>query len=300
MKAMVSGLINVETNVRVKGFPIEYFPIDYPFFGVEQSVGGVGYNISKALSTLGDEVRFYSFTGDDLSARGIYTKLKDNHIDVSHVNNTLKATPASVALYDANGKRQIYCDLKDVQEQMIEECEVLNEVDICILCNTNFNRKLLKLAKEAGKMIATDVHVLSDPEDEYNKDFMEYADILFLSNEKVPGDEESFLVKLSEKYSPQVIVMGRGSKGIIYYDRKVGNVKKMPAIQLGKVVNTIGAGDALFSSFLHFYIKGTDLDEALMKAQIFAAKKIQSNGAANGFVTEKEIEEAWETVRQNS
>lgn len=289
MKAMVSGLVNVETNVRVKGFPIEYFPIDYPFFGVEQSVGGVGYNISKALSTLGDEVRFYSFTGDDLSARGVYTELKDNHIDVSHVKNTLKATPASVALYDASGKRQIYCDLKDVQEQMIEECEELNDVDICIFCNANFNRQLLKLAKEAGKMIATDVHVLSDPEDEYNKDFMEHADILFLSNEKVPGEEEEFLLKLSEKYSPKVIVMGRGSKGIIYYDRTVGSVKMMPAIQLGNVVNTIGAGDALFSSFLHFYMKGANVDEALMKAQIFAAIKIQSNGAANGFVSEEEL-----------
>lgn len=291
MKAMVSGLVNVETNVRVKEFPVKYFPIDYPFFGVEQSVGGVGYNISKALSILGDEVRLYSFTGDDLPAKIIQTELKDNHIDVTHINNTLKATPQSVALYDATGKRQIYCDLKDIQEQTIEEGEGIGDVDICILCNTNFNRKLLRLAKEAEKMIATDVHVLSDLEDEYNRDFMEYADILFLSDENIPCSEEEFLLNLAEKYAPQIIVMGRGSKGIIYYDRKVGSVQKMPVIPLGNVVNTIGAGDALFSSFLHFYIKGAEVSEALMKAQIFAAKKIQSNGAANGFVTEDEIEE---------
>ncbi len=290
MKAMVSGLVNIETNVKVKEFPIEYFPIDYPFFGVEQSVGGVGYNISKALNTLGDEVKLYSFTGDDLAAKIIHTELKNNHIDVTHIHNTLKATPASVALYDTTGKRQIYCDLKDVQEQTIEECEEFNDIDICILCNANFNRKLLKLAKKAGKIIATDVHVLCDLEDEYNKDFMEYADILFLSNEKVLGEEEKFLIKLSEKYSSQVIVMGMGSQGVIYYSRKVRGVQKMPAIPLGKVVNTIGAGDALFSSFLHFYMKGANVDEALMKAQVFAAKKIQSNGAANGFVSEEKIE----------
>lgn len=296
MKAMVSGLINVETNVRVNGFPIAYFPIDYPFFGVEQSVGGVGYNISKALCTLGDEVAFYSFTGNDLTAEIIYAALKQDQIDVTHIRNSLKATPASVVLYDPSGKRQIYCDLKDVQEQCLAESGAFHDADICILCNANFNRELLKSAKAAGKMIATDVHVLSDPEDAYNRDFMEYADILFLSDENVPCSEEDFLISLARKYSPQIIVMGKGSRGLSYYDRKTGNVQSMPAVRLGNIVNTIGAGDALFSSFLHFYMKGAQTEEALMKAQIFAAKKIQHNGAANGFVTEDVIEEIFSST----
>ena len=53
-KILVSGLINTETTVKIKEFPIEYFPIDYPFFGVNTRVSGVAYNIAKALSTLGD------------------------------------------------------------------------------------------------------------------------------------------------------------------------------------------------------------------------------------------------------
>lgn len=31
---LVSGLINMETTVRVRQFPVNYYPIDYPFFGV--------------------------------------------------------------------------------------------------------------------------------------------------------------------------------------------------------------------------------------------------------------------------
>lgn len=290
MKAMVAGLVNVETNVRVNGFPIEYFPIDYPFFGVEQSVGGVGYNISKALHTLGDEVSLYSFTGNDLTAQVIHAALQQEQIDASHIRNCLKATPASVVLYNGAGRRQIYCDLKDIQEQSISECEVLPDADICILCNINFNRKLLRAAKAAGKLIATDVHVLSDPEDAYNRDFMEYADILFLSDENIPCSAEDFLLRISQKYSPQIIVMGKGSRGVSYYDKKTGRIQSIPAVQLGNVVNTVGAGDALFSSFLHFYIKNAQTEEALMKAQIFAAKKIQCSGAAKGFVTEDIVE----------
>ncbi len=45
---LVSGLINTETTVRVRQFPVNYYPIDYPFFGVNTAVSGVAYNISKA------------------------------------------------------------------------------------------------------------------------------------------------------------------------------------------------------------------------------------------------------------
>ena len=31
-KILVSGLVNVETTCAVRQFPVEYYPIDYPFF----------------------------------------------------------------------------------------------------------------------------------------------------------------------------------------------------------------------------------------------------------------------------
>jgi ribokinase len=41
---LVSGLINIETTLKVDSFPIEYSPVRYPFFGVNSAVSGVGYN----------------------------------------------------------------------------------------------------------------------------------------------------------------------------------------------------------------------------------------------------------------
>ena len=64
-KILVSGLINTETTVRIKQFPIEYFPIDYPFFGVNTRVSGVAYNLVKALKTLDDDVKLVTMTGWD-------------------------------------------------------------------------------------------------------------------------------------------------------------------------------------------------------------------------------------------
>lgn len=71
MKIFVSGLLNIETTVAVRGFPIDYYPIDYPFFGIRSAVSGVGYNVAKALATLGDDVNLVSFLGDDAEAQRI-------------------------------------------------------------------------------------------------------------------------------------------------------------------------------------------------------------------------------------
>ena len=167
MNILVSGLLNMETTVAVRGFPIAYYPIDYAFFGVNSAVSGVAFNLSKALTVLGDRVRLVSMTGQDLTAGQIRDTLEALGIDSQYVKPRLRQTPSSVVLYDPEGKRQIYCDLKDIQETALDfDPSLLEGIDLVVACNINFNRPLLHLAKQAGKTIATDVHVLSDIHDE--------------------------------------------------------------------------------------------------------------------------------------
>ena len=194
-------------------------------------------------------------------------------------------------LYDPQGRRQIYCDLKDIQDTAYDFSSLdLSDVDLVVACNINFNRPLLQLAKQAGTCIATDVHVLQDVEDGYNRDFMTYADILFLSDEAVGDDHHAMIHALAQRYDCAIIVMGRGSRGAALYQRETGEIWDMPAASVGQVVNTVGAGDALFAAFVHYYAQGKTPVEALRRAQVFAACKIRQSGAANGFVTEAEVE----------
>ena len=292
MKILVSGLLNTEITTAVRGFPIHYYPIDYPFFGISTAVSGVAFNISKALRTLGDEVRLTSMTGSDFSAAYIQDALHELDINTAHVQTKLQQTPSSVVLYDPEGKRQIYCDLKDIQETAYEfDPGVLEGVDLVAACNINFNRPLLHLAKTVGKTIATDVHVLSNIHDDYNREFMEYADILFFSDESIGEHYQDFLWLLAHTYGCKIIVLGRGARGAAIYLRETNQIIEMPAFSLGHVVNTVGAGDALFSAFLHYHTKGFDPIAALQRAQIFAAHKITVSGASNGFISELEIEQ---------
>ncbi|MBD5554693.1 MAG: carbohydrate kinase family protein [Roseburia sp.] len=293
MRVIVSGLINIETTLKVRKFPIHYYPIDYPFFGIKSGVSGVAYNVGKALLTLGNDIQIASFLGEDEEGKRILSKLEDEKIGKQFIYRELNETPVTVALYDEEGRRQIYCDLKDIQEKNMGFARLeaaIKESDLVVLCNTNFNRSLLKKVKKTGKLIASDVHVLSDIDDEYNKEFMEYSDILFLSDEQLPCSAEQFIFEMKEKYLSKIIVIGLGKKGALLYERSEDRIYRLEAAHVGDVVNTIGAGDALFSCFLNYYMKGYSAVEALVRAEIFAALKICCNGAANGFSNEDTVE----------
>ena len=292
-RILVSGLLNIETTVAVKGFPINYFPIDYPFFGVNSNVSGVGCNIAKALTALGDDVGLVSFLGNDDESVRVISDLEKHGIRTDMISRTLKNTPASAVLFDPDGRRQVYCDLKDIQDQSISPDDLPESVmktDIAVLCNINFNRELIRAAKKNGVVTATDVHVLSDINDEYNRDFMENADILFMSDERLPCPPEEFIRRIYERFGNRIIVIGMGAKGAVLFDSAKDSTVTVPAYAPAKIVNTVGAGDALFSSFIHFYIKGLTAQEALERAVIFAGIKIGFNGAAIGFSDEKTIE----------
>ena len=133
-KILVSGLVNTETTVKVRQFPINYYPIDYPFFGVSTAASGVAFNIASALTKLGDDVRLLGMTGTDFPAEYIKNQLEKSGIGTEHLKPKLKETPGSVILYDETGRRQIYCDLKDIQEASYGFAEdQLADADICLL-----------------------------------------------------------------------------------------------------------------------------------------------------------------------
>ncbi|MDE7405932.1 MAG: carbohydrate kinase family protein [Clostridiales bacterium] len=298
MKYFISGLVNVETNLRIRSFPVAYYPIDYPFFGIDSSISGVGYNISMAAKTLGDEITLSTLIGKDNEADRIRHKLDESGISREYVFETLDCTPVSIILYEPGdgGRRQIYCDLKNIQDMSIDAARVESAIqasDICVLCNTNFNRPLLPIAKAAGKTIATDVHVISNIYDPFNRDFMEYADILFLSDEDLPVRPEQFLTDLKNVYNAKIIAIGLGSDGVIFYERDTDTITRLPVCQIGGVANTVGAGDALFTSFNHYYFNGCSAIEAMKRAEIFAALKIRHAGGGAGFPTEQQVQEIY-------
>lgn len=295
-KILVSGLINVETTLAVEKFPIEYSPVRYPFFGVQSTISGVGFNISKALRILGNQVAFLSIIGNDIHNSQVKQALASAGIDSQYVVDGIKATPQSVILFDPHGSRQINVDLKDIQAQnypVNRFDEAIAGAAMAVLCNTNFSRNLLSRVKAVGIPVATDVHTISSLHDEFNYDFMEAADILFCSDEHLPCPPEEWAERILNRFNVNIFVVGLGNKGAFLAVRDRNIREQLSPYNTRRVVNTIGAGDAMFSCFLHYYLKTNEPIHSLKKAMMFASYKIGSNGAAVGLLTEDELELLW-------
>ncbi len=290
-RLVVSGLVNIETTLRIESFPIPYFPVSYAFNGVFSSVSGVGANVAKALHRLGAAVDFCCLLGKDSFGELALSDLREEGLKPAHALRKLRETPQSVILYDQDGRRQIHVDLKDIQEQAYPKADfeaLARKADLAVLCNINYNRPLLETALSLKLPIATDVHVLRDPDDTYNADFMDAADILFLSNEGLWSSPEDAARQLMSRYRPSVIVIGLGFEGALFLE-KGGEPQRLPARLTRPIVNTIGAGDALFSAFIFFYLRTGNAEDSLKRAILFASWKIGEKGAACGFLTETEL-----------
>lgn len=295
MSILVSGLVNIETTLQIESFPLEYDPVRYPFWGINTTVSGVGSNVSLALHALGQDVYFCTLLGTDFYGEIAHDWIQRQGLATDFFIRRLPQTAQSVIVYDSKGRRQIHVDLKNIQEQRYpaELFEVaLDRVSASVLCNINFNRHLLRIAKQKGVLICTDVHTLSDPEDEYNREFMAVADVLFLSDEKLWTSAEKAAQQLMDRYGNKLIVIGQGEKGALLLEQSCAPVQ-LPAVQTRPIVSTIGAGDALFSSFINFYLEGYSAVESLKRAMVFACWKIGTAGASQGFLTSHELEKIY-------
>lgn len=294
---LVSGLINIETSLKVERFPLTYEPVRYPFFGINSTVSGVGFNVAKALTMLDNRVQFLSLIGTDFAGGLVRQTLAETGIDSEYIVDAMSHTAQSVIIYNREGKRQIHTDLKDIQKRPYPPdlfAAALSTCSLAVLTNINYNRPFLQQARQAGKTIATDIHTISDLEDEYNRDYMAAANILFMSDEWLPCSPEEWAWRLQNRYGTAVIVIGLGSDGALLAVREDNFMERIPAVRVRRIINTAGAGDALFSSFNHVYHHTGDPYEAINKAVLFAGYKIGTAGAAEGFLNNAELAVLWQ------
>jgi sugar/nucleoside kinase (ribokinase family) len=95
VRVLVAGSINIETTVPVEGFPIPYAPARFAA-GIVSAVSGVGWNVARALHSLGSEVVFLGLAGPDAAGRLVRDEVARSGITA--VVEGTPATPQSVIL----------------------------------------------------------------------------------------------------------------------------------------------------------------------------------------------------------
>ena len=293
-RIVVAGLYTFETSLRIEGFPLPYYPVCFPFDGVTSAHAGVGLNVSVALARLGHSPRLASLIGTDEAGARLRNAMPGFGLDPRWLVDSASATSQSVILVAPDGSRQIHCDLKSLQSQ-IHPAERVSELfdgaELAVICNIGFARPLLDEARQRHVPIATDVHVLADFDDAYNRDFMAAADILFLSDERLPCSPQDAVGALRSRFDPRILVIGLGANGALLSERGQQPIH-VPAVAPRGVVNTVGAGDALFSAFIDQYLRGLPAVHALRNATHYAGIKISCSGATNGLLSASEFASA--------
>ncbi|WMC91855.1 carbohydrate kinase family protein [Kineothrix sp. MB12-C1] len=291
-KFLVAGIVQKETIVKVDKIPIEYSGVTNKPNTIFINTGGDAYNESLALKWLGNSVDLMSMIGISDSMELINPKDSEVKLETDYILPRLYHTPTAVVFYDDNRNQQVFEDIKDLRD--IEyDLHLFKEraarAEMLILSNANFCRPLIEIGKELRKPIAVNIREYNENKIHYNEDYLKAADILYVSDDHLIEEPYEFVKSLAAKYRPEIIILGQGAEGLILYDKNKNIIAHYNTVRTHGVVNTVGAGNALFSCFLHFYNKTKDSVFAVKNALLFASYKIGFMGTSNGFMTEEQI-----------
>jgi acarbose 7IV-phosphotransferase len=274
-RIVVAGVSSLYLTMPVEQFPVPYAATTQPPW-MHVGVGGVGLHIARILSALGDDVSLCSVVGDDLAGSAIRRELARHGLDGPGVI-TGPGSSLGLVLVDRDGNRAGHPFLNPVDAVRYppeQFASVAQNADLAVITNTVFARELLSRAVELKLPIAVDVHLISAVDDPYDRPWLEVADVLFCSHERLPCGPRRWIARVFERYPGcSIVAVGRGPRGCLLGLRDGVLVEAEGPAPRG-VVNTTGAGDALFASFLHGWLATGNPANALARAVLFAGWKI--------------------------
>jgi sugar/nucleoside kinase (ribokinase family) len=274
-KIVVVGVASLYISAGVSDFPLEYEPNSMPAW-MRAGVAGSAAHIAKVLSALGDEVRLCALAGTDPAGLAIRADLNASGLLGPGVVDA-GATSLGVVLVAPDGSRLGFPYLAAVNAvgYPVETFHRLAEgADLAVLTNARFTAPLIRWAEHASVRIAVDVHLISDSDDAHNRPWMEAADIVFCSHERLTCTPEEWMAQVFARYPGcEVVGVGRGADGAMLGLRD-GTLVRAAAVAPRGVVSTAGAGDALFASFLHGWLATSNPVHALEAAVLHAGWKV--------------------------
>lgn len=271
----VVGVSSLYLTMPVDQFPVPYQPKRKPPW-MHVGVGGVGAHVARILRSLGDEVNLCTVVGADAAGAAIRSELRRHGLDGPGVV-TGPGSSLGVVLVDADGRRagHPYLDAVDAVDYPPDAFDAaVTGADLAVVTNTRFARTLLPRAVRRNVPVAVDVHLIADLEDPYDRPWLETADVLFCSHESLPCPPDRWIARVFARYPGcELVAVGCGPGGCVLGTRD-GWLLRAAAVTPRGVVNTAGAGDSLFASFLHAWLAEGNAADALAQAVVYAGWKI--------------------------
>ncbi len=294
MKILVMGGVSYDTIVHLNQLPNAepktLFGSDY------QTVGSTGAGKALNLSNLGFDVTLHSLIGDDDSGNLVRRFLQNRGINA--VYDLDKATERHINLMDKEGNRiSIFTAVTSSNPTMdltrIEH--LIEQSDLVVLNIIPYTKALIPLIKKHHKPIWTDLHDYEENQPYYDE-FIEAADYLFFSSDKLKNHRELMEKWLNLGKKMVVVTHGRNGASVatkteFYYE---------PIINTYQMVDANGAGDAFFSGFLYGYVHHRSLPVCLAYGTIAGGVTVSSKELFSPLLNEQYLLDTYRQIYQDN
>ncbi|MEN8114719.1 MAG: carbohydrate kinase family protein [Actinomycetota bacterium] len=277
MRAVILGGVAWNTMVNVDRFP-EPAPQTVFASGSHEAVGGSGAGKAMNLALLGADVTLWALIGDDEPGQRVRAELTDRRVEFVGEIDPL-GTSRHVNLMDNAGDRiSIFANAGSLEAEIDPSPMIghIKHADLVSLTIHQHCAAFIPIVKAAEKDLWVDIHDY-DGENPYHVPFYEAADYLFMSTAGTDDCRGFLEERIAAGTKAAVCTHGAGgASGITAEDGWI-HVSAMP---VDKVVDTNGAGDALFSGFTVKWLEGGGLAASLHAGAALAARAVQVNGLA--------------------
>ncbi|WP_433337508.1 carbohydrate kinase family protein [Spirillospora sp. CA-294931] len=289
-KVVVAGAASLYMALGLEGFPLRYAPTATHRWA-NVGVAGAACHVARVQSALGNDVELCTLVGDDAAGAAIRWELGGLGLLGAGVVETA-ASSLGLVLVGPEGQRMGLPHLTPVNK-VSYPFNVLRDraqaADLLVLTNAKFVRPLLGPADELGIPIAVDVHLISDLDGDYNRPWLERAEIVFCSHERLASPSDWVGAVFRRYPRCRIVGVGMGADGALLGLRE-GLLVRVAAAPAGEIVNTSGAGDALFATFLATRLQGADPIAAIQSGVLHAGWKIGHRLPASVSLSSQELE----------
>ncbi len=273
-------------DVSVVGFGDNVVDI-YTHTGM-QYPGGNCVNFAVYAKMFGvKRAAYMGYFGTDANAEHVISALKSEGIETTKCRQIPGENGYSRCRLE-NGDR-VFLDYNEggVRSRHIYgldrfDLEYLSSFDLIHCGNYCYMESQLPEIKKAGLPLSFDFS--DDSDEEYYEKIAPLVTYAFCSFDGSDEEVERHLKKVAS-YGPEIVCASRGAKGCMLYSD--GVIYHQEAVPLRRVVDTMGAGDSLLTTFMVGYLdavkRGVDkacaIKGSIAEAAGFAAKVCQMEGA---------------------
>ena len=297
------GAMNIDRVYRVDSIVVDGEQI---VKGFEASPGGSAANTIYGLASLGVKAGFIGSVGDDEDGEELIASFKAVGVDTGQIRVKTEAhTGTAICLSDKTGRRALYIspganDLlrsEDINLACLDQAQIVHFSsfvnDVQLKLQSNLIEKIrdgVKISLAPGMLYANKgLKMLSPLFERTHAVFMNKEEIELLTGKDFRAGARECL-----KSGCQIVAvtLGKGvtlgkAKTITSYIRDIQGEYQIEAEKQkdGRILETIGAGDAFAAGFLFGLLRGKQVRECGMLGDVMAQFAVREAGARKGLPT---------------